>query len=127
MALILVVDDEPHILRLVSFSLGKAGHEVLEAPDGMTALKVAEERRPHLILMDVMMPLMTGIETLDRLRENAVTCGIPVVMLSARSQSYEQQEGIEHGALRYLCKPFTPSDLVESVGEVLGSLEGAGQ
>lgn len=119
MARILVVDDEPHILKLVSFSLSKAGHEIFEAPDAMAGLKVAAEKRPDLILMDVMMPCMTGFEALARLKADPGTAAIPVVMLSAKSQSYEQEEGLRLGALKYVCKPFTPKVLVQTVGEIL--------
>lgn len=115
MARILVVDDEPHILRLISFSLEKAGHEVLSASDGLSAIATAQERKPELILMDVMMPLMTGYEAVERLKAAPETADIPVIMLSAKSQQYEQDKGIECGAARYICKPFTPKELVEQV------------
>ncbi len=119
MARILVVDDEPHILRLISFSLEKAGHEVLSAPDGPTAISTAKDSEPELILMDVMMPLMTGYEAVERLKAAPETADIPVIMLSAKSQQYEQEKGIECGAARYICKPFTPKELVEQVTEFL--------
>lgn len=119
MARILVVDDEPHILKLVSFALTKAGHEIFEASDAMSGIESAVEKRPDLILMDVMMPCMTGFEALERLKNNPDTKTIPVVMLSAKSQSYEQEEGLRRGALKYICKPFTPKVLVQTVGEIL--------
>ena len=119
MARILVVDDEPHILKLVVFSLEKAGHEVLSAPDGLTAISAARENQPELILMDVMMPLMTGYEAVEHLKAESDTADIPVIMLSAKSQQYEQEKGIECGAARYICKPFTPKELVEQVTEFL--------
>lgn len=119
MARILVVDDEPHIRRLVSFSLQNRGHEILEAPDGPTGISMASEHQPDLILMDVMMPVMTGFEALEKLKANQATAGIPVVMLSAKSQVYEQEEGIGRGATKYVCKPFTPSVLGDVVAEVL--------
>jgi two-component system alkaline phosphatase synthesis response regulator PhoP len=127
MARILVVDDEPHIVRLVSFSLEKGGHEVYQASDAMTGIALAKEHQPDLILMDVMMPLMTGFEAVDKLKEDPGTAEIPVVMLSAKSQAYEQEEGLRRGALRYVCKPFTPRDLVDVVSQVLSEAgEGAG-
>ena len=119
MGRILVVDDEPHILKLVSFSLERAGHEVYQATDGVTGIKVAAEQQPDLILMDVMMPLMSGYEALDRLKGDPGTSGIPVIMLSAKSQGYEQEEGLRRGALQYICKPFTPRDLAETVNRIL--------
>jgi DNA-binding response OmpR family regulator len=117
---ILAVDDEPHILRLVSFSLSSHGFEVLQATDGMSAITAAEAECPDLILMDVMMPLLNGYEACRRLKDNPKTKDIPVVMLSAKSQLAEQTEGISCGAEDYICKPFTPKDLVEKVTSLLG-------
>lgn len=122
MARILVVDDEPHILKLVSFSLSSAGHQVSEAADGAAGISAATEIKPDLILMDVMMPLMTGYQALERLKADPETAKIPVVMLSAKSQLYEQEEGLRLGAVRYICKPFTPKVLVQMVEEVLSGV-----
>ncbi len=117
---ILAVDDEPHILRLVSFSLRAHGFDVLEASDGLSAIAVAGAEQPDLILMDVMMPLLNGYEACQRLKDDPKTSSIPVVMLSAKSQASEQAEGIRAGALCYITKPFTPKELVRQVGELLG-------
>ncbi len=126
MARLLVVDDEPHILRLVSFSLSNAGHEIYEAPDAFVGIDLAKKHHPDLILMDVMMPLMTGLEALERLKADPQTADIPVVMVSAKSQEYEQEEGLRRGALKYICKPFTPKVLVRNIAEILGEdMEGA--
>ena len=86
---VLAVDDEPHILRLVSFSLSSHGFEVVQASDGMSACEVAERELPDLILMDVMMPVLNGYEACERIKGNPKTAHIPVVMLSAKSQGYE--------------------------------------
>ncbi len=112
---ILVVDDEPHILKLVAFSLRSGGFEVLEASDGLLALAVALAEQPDLILMDVMMPALDGYEACRRLKADAATAHIPVVMLTAKTQLAEQTTGLECGALDYICKPFTPKDLVAQV------------
>lgn len=120
MARILVVDDEPHIRKLVAFALEKRGHEVLQAQDGPDGIASARQESPDLILMDVMMPMMTGLEAVEQLKSRPETAGIPVVMLSAKSQEYEQSEGLERGAVKYVCKPFTPSVLGDVVAEVLG-------
>ncbi len=117
---ILAVDDEPHILRLVSFSLSSKGFEVIEASDGLTAIEIAEREQPDLILLDVMMPVLDGYEACRRLKANPATQHIPVVMLSAKSQKAEQAVGLEAGAIDYICKPFTPKDLVEQVRGFLG-------
>jgi two-component system alkaline phosphatase synthesis response regulator PhoP len=117
---VLAVDDEPHILKLVSFSLKTHGFEVLEACDGMSAVEVAEAEQPDLILMDVMMPLLNGYDACERIKANPATADIPVVMLSAKSQVTEQAEGIGRGALCYITKPFTPKELVQRVTELIG-------
>jgi DNA-binding response OmpR family regulator len=118
---ILAVDDEPHILKLVSFSLTQHGYEVIEATDGLSAVEVAETEQPDLILMDVMMPLLDGYGACERIKANPKTAHIPVVMLSAKSQVSEQAAGLERGALCYITKPFTPRELVERVGELIGN------
>ena len=120
MARILVVDDEPHITKLVTFALERRGHEVFSAADGLSGIEAAREHAPDMIFLDVMMPVMTGLDVLDVLQKESPTDEIPVVMLSARSQSYEQEEGLSRGALRYVTKPFAPRDLTEVVAEVLG-------
>jgi DNA-binding response OmpR family regulator len=120
MTRILAVDDEPHILRLVSFALSSKGFDVLEASDGLSAIEVAVAELPDLILLDVMMPALDGYEACRRLKANPVTAHIPVVMLSAKSQQAERSTGIDCGATDYICKPFTPKDLVSEVQRVLG-------
>lgn len=120
MSRILVADDEPHIRKLVSFTLGNRGYEVVEACDGGEAVKLAGETMPDLILLDVMMPVMTGYDALRTLKADPATAAIPVVMLSAKSQKTEVEEGLACGAREYICKPFTPKDLVQRVGELLG-------
>ncbi len=121
MARILIVDDEPHIIKLVVFTLERRGHEVLSAQDGPTGIELAKSNKPDLIFLDVMMPLMTGLEVLDELKADPQTQSVPVVMLSAKSQVYEQEEGLRRGALRYITKPFAPSDLDDVVSKVLGA------
>ena len=121
MARILVVDDEPHIIKLVSFTLERGGHDVLVAPDGPSGLEIARSSAPDLVFMDVMMPGMTGLEALDELKSDPETDSIPVVMLSAKSQQYEQEEGLARGAERYVTKPFEPGSLAVVVTEILGS------
>ncbi|HEX9094204.1 MAG TPA: response regulator [Coriobacteriia bacterium] len=118
---ILAVDDEPHILKLVAFSLSKHGYEVIQAADGIAAIEVAESEQPDLILMDVMMPLLDGYGACERLKANPKTAHIPVVMLSAKSQAAEQKAGLARGAQSYITKPFTPRELVEHVGALIGT------
>jgi two-component system alkaline phosphatase synthesis response regulator PhoP len=117
---ILAVDDEPHILKLVAFSLRSGGFEVLEATDGLAAIEIARAEQPDLILMDVMMPALDGFEACRRLKADPATAEIPVVMLSAKSQKAEQAAGLDSGATEYICKPFTPKELVAAVRGYLG-------
>jgi DNA-binding response OmpR family regulator len=121
---VLIADDEPHIRRLVAFTLGNDGYEVIEATDGGEAVSLAASERPDLILLDVMMPVMTGYDALRKLKADPATAAIPVVMLSAKSQKTEIAEGLESGAHEYICKPFTPRELVQRVGEILGTSGG---
>lgn len=116
---ILIVDDEPHIRKLVAFALEKRGHQIVQAKDGPDGIEAALRDMPDLILMDVMMPMMTGFEAVERLKADPRTAGIPVVMLTAKSQEYERNEGLKLGAVKYVCKPFTPSVLGDVVAEVL--------
>ena len=118
---VLVVDNEPHILKLVSFTLKARGYEVLEASDGMAAVELAVSERPDLILMDVVMPVLSGYEAAGRLKDDPRTAHIPIVMLSAKSQPAERSEGLERGAHSYITKPFTPSELVQHVTDLIGT------
>jgi len=117
---ILAVDDEPHILKLVSFSLKSGGYEVLEASDGLSAIEVARAEKPDLVLMDVMMPACDGYEACRRLKADPETAEIPVMMLTAKTQESERKTGEAAGAVDYIKKPFTPKDLVSQVREFLG-------
>ncbi len=112
---VLAVDDEPHILKLIAFSLRSHGFEVLEASDGLSAVAIAEAEQPDLVLLDVMMPACDGYEACRRIKANPATADIPVFMLTAKAQAAEQQTGLDAGALDYICKPFTPKDLVATV------------
>lgn len=126
MTRVMVVDDEPDIRRLVSFSLKRHGFDVVEATDGLAAVAMAESEAPDLILMDVMMPVMNGYEASKKLKENPKTQGIPIVMLSAKSQQTEMAAGLESGATDYICKPFTPSELVAQVTKYMNAEQGKG-
>ncbi|MCE5203957.1 MAG: response regulator [Coriobacteriales bacterium] len=121
MSRILIADDEPHILKLVTFTLSNHGYEVVTATDGQSATELAEQEQPDLILLDVMMPIMNGYDAAKRIRENPATAHIPIVMLSAKSQVTEIAQGLDSGATEYICKPFTPKDLVKKVSELLGT------
>jgi CheY-like chemotaxis protein len=116
---ILVIDDEPDVLLLCRVNLQFDGHEVLEASDGDTGFKKAVVERPDLIVLDVMMPQRDGFAVLKELRERDETRDIPVILLTARAQEDDQVRGWLAGAAEYVTKPFSPTDLTESVRSVL--------
>ncbi|MFA6110035.1 MAG: response regulator [Candidatus Latescibacterota bacterium] len=116
---ILVVEDEPDILDLVCYNLQQAGLEVERAGDGETALKVVAERPPDLIVLDLMLPGIDGLEVCRRLKQSEEHRRIPVLMLTARAAEVDRIVGLELGADDYLTKPFSPRELVLRVRAVL--------
>jgi len=126
MAKILVAEDEADIRELVAFSLiNIAGFEVVKARNGAEAVEMAQAEVPDLILMDVRMPKMTGVEACARLKEIPETADIPIVFLSAMGQETEIQQGMEVGAVEYILKPFAPDVLMSKVREILERLKNA--
>jgi len=117
---ILVVDDDPDIARFVEVNLRSAGYDVSVASDGEEALERAASLRPDLVLLDVMMPRMSGYEVCQKVRENAAWQGIRIVMLSAKGRDIEVSKGLAVGADAYVTKPFSTKDLLARVGEMLG-------
>jgi two-component system response regulator MprA len=122
-AKILVVEDDPDSLRLVSFFLKRAGYEVLEALDGPTALALAEREKPSLVILDWQLPMMTGLEVCKRLRAKS---HVPIVMLTAKDSVADRVEGLETGADDYVVKPFAPEELVARVAVRLRGAAGGG-
>jgi DNA-binding response OmpR family regulator len=118
-ASVLVVDDDPLIGRLLEIELRAAGYEVRTATDGARALELAWERRPHVVLADVMMPTMDGFELTRRLRQDERTARVGVIMLSARGQRADRIEGLAMGADDYIVKPFETPELVARIRDVL--------
>ena len=116
---ILAVDDEKHILRLVQINLEKAGYLVVTASNGREALEAVALERPDLIVMDVMMPEMDGLEALQKLKSDDQTADIPVVMLTAKAQDADVFQGWQSGADLYLTKPFNPLELLTFVKRIL--------
>jgi CheY-like chemotaxis protein len=112
---VLVADDDPVILRLIEVNLGLEGFEVETATGGEEAIAKAGQVGPDVILLDVMMPGMTGWEAAARLKADGVTSHIPVVFLSARSQEEDRRKGEELGVAAYVSKPFDPVELVETI------------
>ena len=119
MPTILVVDDEPPILELVRYTLEDEQIRVLEAADGVQALEVAQTARPDLILLDVQMPRLDGIEVCRRLRADTALGGTRIVMLTAAGQDADRARGLAAGADEYLTKPFSPLALFTLVRSLL--------
>ncbi len=120
---ILVVDDEPRIVELAGLYLRNDGYTVLSAHDGLSALRMIEERRPDLVVLDIMLPKMDGWEVCRRLRQG--NNNVPIIMLTARGEDVDRIVGLELGADDYVVKPFNPRELVARVKAVLRRSEGA--
>jgi DNA-binding response OmpR family regulator len=117
---VLAADDDEDILALVAFRLGRSGYTVLQAHDGEEALEIARREHPDLAVLDVMMPKMDGFELTRQLRADDSTSGIPIILLTARSQDSDVDEGFDAGADDYLRKPFSPQELSARVRSILG-------
>jgi two-component system, OmpR family, phosphate regulon response regulator PhoB len=117
--LILVADDDEDILALVRAVLERSGHEVVAVADGVEALASVRRRRPDLAVLDITMPNLGGLEVLRRLRAEAETERLPVVLLSAQAQEGDVDRGFATGASAYVKKPFSPRELAARVAELL--------
>ena len=116
---ILLVDDEPDILEIISYSLKNAGYSIYTASNGIEAIEKASKIEPHLIILDVMMPEMDGIEACEIIRNNPKTKNTLITFLSARGEDYSQIAGFNAGADDYITKPFSQKLLVERIRAVL--------
>lgn len=116
---VLIVDDEPMARTLLRLMLVRAGFNVSEAEDGFDALDKVRKNRPDVILLDVMMPGMDGFSVCERLRNDAETAALPIIMLSAKTDLASINRGLRVGATVYLTKPISPEDLTRHVHEVL--------
>ena len=123
---ILVVDDERDIVDMVGYNLQKNGYEVLSAYDGQQALDIAQREKPDLIVLDLMLPSLSGTEVARRLKGNAATAGIPIVMLSAKGEETDVVVGLTLGADDYVTKPFSVKILLARLATVLRRSEGSG-
>ena len=119
MPTVLVVDDEPPIVELVRFTLEDDKLRVLEAGDGVAALEIARRERPELILLDVQMPRLGGLEVCRRMRQDPRLSGTRIVMLTAADQEADRARGLAAGADEYLAKPFSPLALFALVRTLL--------
>jgi DNA-binding response OmpR family regulator len=116
---ILVADDDEDIRELVTFKLEAAGFEVVAVDNGLSALSAARERPPALVVLDVMMPGLSGIDVCRALRAEQTTAHLPIILLTARAQEGDVQAGFGAGADDYVVKPFSPRELVSRVEAVL--------
>ncbi|OLF07301.1 response regulator transcription factor [Actinophytocola xanthii] len=116
---VVIADDDPDIRDLVMYKLTQAGFDVVAVSDGASALAAIESDPPRLAVLDVMMPGLSGVDVLRRLRENDVTREVRVVLLTARIRDSDVDAGFEAGADDYVAKPFSPRELVHRVNSVL--------
>lgn len=120
---ILIVEDEPNILELVAYNLEKEGWAVLRATSGDQGWEKIQNEKPDLVLLDLMLPGIDGMEVCRRTRDNASTRGIPIIMLTAKSEEVDRVLGLETGADDYVTKPFSPRELVARIRAVLRRVE----
>jgi len=118
-ATILVVEDEPAIQTLIAINLRRAGHEVATALDAESAQRMVKEALPDLILLDWMLPGVSGLELARRLRAEPRTRQVPIIMLTARGEERDKVQGLETGADDYITKPFSPRELLARIQAVL--------
>jgi len=118
---ILIADDEPNIVVSLEFLMKQRGYEVRVVSDGAAALAAVDEFRPDLVLLDVMMPTVSGYDVCQKVRENPAWNGIRIIMLSAKGRDIEVSKGLAVGADAYVTKPFSTRDLMAKVDEMLGA------
>ena len=116
---ILIADDEPNQLELMSFNLSNAGYSIIKATNGKEAIELIENHSPDLIILDWMMPKMSGIDVCRTLRSRSETKQIPIIILSARSEDSDKSLGLDTGADDYISKPFSPKELISRVKALL--------
>ena len=119
MSKVLIVEDEANIRQLVKYNLEKESFQVLEAEDGLLGLRLAKAEKPDLVLLDLMLPQMDGLEVSRSLKGNPATAALPIIMLTAKSEEIDKVIGLELGADDYMTKPFSPRELVARVKAVL--------
>ena len=116
---VLVVDDDPQVLRLLRVNFELEGYDVASASSGEEALDAIAAERPDVLVCDIMMPGIDGLEVVRRLRADPETSSLPVVMVSAKAQQTDLARGQEAGADAYVTKPFDPQDLLDAVADLL--------
>ncbi|HUV40903.1 MAG TPA: response regulator [Sedimentisphaerales bacterium] len=116
---ILVVDDEIHIIHVVAIKLRNNGYEVVAAENGLEGYETACREKPDLVVTDYQMPMMSGLEMVEKLRQNPDTADIPVIMLTARSFAIENDQKQQLQIAHFLSKPFSPKELLMSIEDIL--------
>jgi CheY-like chemotaxis protein len=116
---VLVVDDEIHIVHVVTIKLRNNGYDVVTACNGAEAFEIACQERPDIIVTDYQMPIMSGMELVEKLRGIEATKDIPVILLTARSFAIEDNQREDLGISQCLSKPFSPKELLESIEDIL--------
>ena len=116
---VLIVEDDPVILRLLEVNFELEGFSVLLAHDGAEGIDMARTNKPDVIISDIMMPRMSGLELVSALKADEATKGIPIILLSAKAQTSDIKIGLESGADDYVTKPFEPLDLVDRVNALI--------
>ncbi len=116
---IIIADDEEHLGHMIKFKLERAGFEVMWKLDGRSALEAVREEQPALVILDVMMPGLSGFEVLEAIKGDEVLRDTPVIMLTARTQEADIVRGIELGAADYMVKPFRPAELLARVKRLI--------
>ena len=119
MALVLIADDSPTDQHILSRALEKAGFETITATDGEEAIRIAQQRSPDVILMDIVMPGMNGYQATRQLAQNPSTASIPIVIVSTKTQEADRVWGLRQGAVSYLTKPVSDDALVAAVRNAL--------
>ncbi|MBN2135441.1 MAG: response regulator [Acidobacteria bacterium] len=117
---ILVIDDERYINRLIEFNLGDEGYEVLTELSGAAGLENMKKNNPDLVILDIAMPEMDGLEVLQKMKEDHSLAGIPVIILTAKVMEEVEKKAKALHADAFLTKPFSPADLIEVVGKIIG-------
>jgi phosphate regulon transcriptional regulator PhoB len=123
MSKILIVDDEQDIVELLSYNLEKEGFSTIKAYDGETALKLVKTQKPELIILDLMLPKMNGLDVCRTIRHDPATANVPIIMLTAKADEVDKIIGLEIGADDYMTKPFSVKELVARVRTILRRLK----
>jgi phosphate regulon transcriptional regulator PhoB len=122
MSKILIVDDEKDIVELISYNLAKEGFSIVKAYDGEAALHIIKTQKPDLVVLDLMLPKMNGMDVCRNVRRNADTAALPIIMLTAKSDEIDKVTGLEVGADDYVTKPFSVKELIARVRSILRRL-----